>query len=66
MDCPWDGTGTTMVTLRGEENVRSEGRRMWGERGGECGERGERKRRVNGRRRGVKERGEGREGWDHY
>ena len=29
------------------------------ERGGECGERGERKRRVNGRRRGVKERGEG-------
>ena len=33
MDCPWDGTGTTMVTLRGEENVGREGRRVWGERG---------------------------------
>ena len=21
MDCPWDGTGTTVVTLRGEEDV---------------------------------------------
>ena len=26
MDCPWDGTGTTVVTLREEENVWRKGR----------------------------------------
>ena len=26
MDCPWDGTGTTVVTLGGEENVGREER----------------------------------------
>ena len=43
MDCPWDGTGTTVVTLRGEENVWRKGRRMCGEGRRMCGERGEKK-----------------------